>query len=97
MAQWVQDLVWSLQWHGFNPWPGNFPVAHRGQKKKKKKKAKSKHMCVCLCIHIHTHSEFHASCLSLFRLHGFILDNLAELSLCHALADTMSPAILAQL
>ena len=30
VARWVKDLVlsllwlWSLLWHGFNPWPGNF-------------------------------------------------------------------------
>ena len=31
MAQWVKDLMsllwlWSLLWHGFNPWPENFHV-----------------------------------------------------------------------
>ena len=24
MAQWVKDLVLSLLWLGFDPWPGNF-------------------------------------------------------------------------
>ena len=26
MAQWVRDLVLSLLWHGFDPWPGNFLI-----------------------------------------------------------------------
>ena len=24
MAQWIKDLVLSLLWFGFDPWPGNF-------------------------------------------------------------------------
>ena len=36
MAQWVKQQAWSLLWHGFDPWPGNFCIT-RYQKKKKKK------------------------------------------------------------
>ena len=24
MAQWVKDPMFSVLWHGFEPWPGNF-------------------------------------------------------------------------
>ena len=33
MAQWVKDLILSLPWHEFDPWPRN--------KKKRKEKSKS--------------------------------------------------------
>ena len=36
MAQWVKDLVFSLLWCGFSPWPQNF---HMLQVRLKKKKA----------------------------------------------------------
>ena len=26
VAQWVKGLVLPLQWHRFNPWPGNFYI-----------------------------------------------------------------------
>ena len=32
VAQWAEDLVLSLLWLGFNPWPGNWAVG--GAKKK---------------------------------------------------------------
>ena len=43
MAQWVKDLVFSLQWlgsllwHGFNPWPRNVHMLWACPKKKKKR------------------------------------------------------------
>ena len=36
MAQQVKDLALSLLWHGFNPWPQNFPMPQAQGKKKKK-------------------------------------------------------------
>lgn len=48
MAEWVKDLVWSLQWHGsllwfrFDPWPQELPHAACMVKKKKKRKEKKK-------------------------------------------------------
>ena len=35
-AQWVKNLVVSLLWFGFNPWPQNF-CTPRAQPKKKRK------------------------------------------------------------
>ena len=32
MAQQVKDLVWSLLWWGFDPWPGNSHVEGTGKK-----------------------------------------------------------------
>ena len=26
VGQWVKDLALLLLWHGFSPWPGNFPM-----------------------------------------------------------------------
>ena len=40
MAQWVKDLLLSLLWCGFNPWPRNF---HMPQAQSKKKKESSSH------------------------------------------------------
>ena len=43
MAQWVKELVLSLQWlrllleYGLNPWPENFHMLQLWPKKKKKK------------------------------------------------------------
>jgi len=42
VAQWVKDLVLSLQWlgsllrHSFNPWLGNFHMPQAWPKKKRK-------------------------------------------------------------
>lgn len=52
MAQWVKDLVLSLQqlgmllWHGFHPWPGTFHMPWVQPKKK--------------LLVSHSHSEFNA-------------------------------------
>ena len=35
MAQKIKDLVLSLLWHGFNPWPRNFHMPQVWLKKKK--------------------------------------------------------------
>ena len=43
MAQWVKYLALSLQqlgwllWHGFEPWPKNFPILRVWPKKKRKR------------------------------------------------------------
>ena len=37
MSQWVEDLVLSLLWLRFDPWPGNFHMLRARSKKKKKK------------------------------------------------------------
>ena len=34
-AQWVEDLVLSLLWHQFNPWPGKFCMPKKREKKEK--------------------------------------------------------------
>ena len=33
VAQWVKDLVLSLLWHRFDPWPGNFYMPWPKEKK----------------------------------------------------------------
>ena len=38
MAQQVKDLVWSLLWWGFDPWPGNSHVEGTGKKTVKRQK-----------------------------------------------------------
>ena len=38
MALQVKDPVLSLQWHGFNSWPGNFHMPQEWQGKKERKK-----------------------------------------------------------
>ena len=38
MAQWVKDMLSSLLWPGFDPWPGELLHATAVDKKKKKKK-----------------------------------------------------------
>ena len=40
VTQWAKDLVFSLLWHGFNPWPRNFHMTQAWPKKKSKKKYK---------------------------------------------------------
>ena len=35
VAQWVKDMLLSLLWHGFDPWPGNFYVLWMQSKMKK--------------------------------------------------------------
>ena len=35
VAQWVKDLVLSLLWRGFLPWPWNFHLWDTAKKKKK--------------------------------------------------------------
>ena len=35
MVQWVMDLVLSLLWYSFDPWPGNFHMPWVWQKKNK--------------------------------------------------------------
>ena len=39
MTQPVKDVVLSLLWHRFDPWPGNLHMVPLQPKKKKKKKA----------------------------------------------------------
>ena len=33
-SQWVKDLVLSLLWHGFDPWPGKFCMPQSWRKSK---------------------------------------------------------------
>ena len=40
----------SLQWHRFDPWPGNFHVQQAGPKKRKKKKASCSLLSRLKCI-----------------------------------------------
>ena len=42
VTQWVKDLVLSLLWCGFDPWPRNFHLLP-AQSKKKKQKTKNHH------------------------------------------------------
>ena len=42
MAQQVKDLVSSLLWYRFNPWPGNFHIPRVRQKQKTKNKKTNK-------------------------------------------------------
>ena len=37
VAQQVKDLLSSLLWYRFDPWPGNFHMSQVEQKKRKKK------------------------------------------------------------
>ena len=44
VAQLVRDLVLSLLWHGFDPWPQNFCTPQAQPKGKKKKERKKKRL-----------------------------------------------------
>ena len=61
-AQWIKDLallvlwLWSLLWHGFDPWPGNLcmlPGARKTDKQTNKQNKKSTFFsCLFFLIYI---------------------------------------------
>ena len=77
MAQWVKDLLLSLQWLGSllgrkcNPWPRNFhmPWVQKNKNKNLKNNNKTQLVCICvcvfreICVRIHSKLVIMATCV----------------------------------